>query len=75
MRLPSKVTDPRSGDRSPEMVRSVVVLPAPLVPIRQTTWPDSTEKLIPLTARILPYATTRSRTSSNAVTACPPRPR
>ena len=36
------------------MVRRVVVLPAPLVPIRVTTSPSSTEKQIPLTALILP---------------------
>ena len=39
---------------SPEMVRSVVVLPAPLVPISVTTWPSSTVKVMPLTASILP---------------------
>jgi hypothetical protein len=43
-----------AGPQKPEMVRSVVVLPAPLVPISVTTWPSSTEKLIPLTASILP---------------------
>ena len=32
------------------MVRSVVVLPAPLVPMGQTTSPSPTVKLIPLTA-------------------------
>ena len=36
------------------MVRSVVVLPAPLVPMSVTTWPSSTEKLMPLTASIFP---------------------
>lgn len=36
------------------MVRSVVVFPAPLVPISETTWPCSTEKLIFFTATILP---------------------
>ena len=39
---------------SPERVRRVVVLPAPLVPMRVTTWPSSTEKVMPLTASILP---------------------
>ena len=43
-----------SGRSSPEIVRSVVVLPAPLVPIRVTTWPSSTLKVMPLTASILP---------------------
>ncbi len=36
------------------MVRSVVVFPAPFVPISVTTWPCSTEKLIPLIASIFP---------------------
>ena len=52
--LPSKLMLPLLGRSSPEMVRSVVVLPAPLVPMSVTTWPSSTEKLIPLTASILP---------------------
>ena len=39
---------------SPEIVRKVVVLPAPLVPMRQTTSPWPTLKLMPLTASILP---------------------
>src|SRR5262245_48139530 len=54
------------------MVRSVVVLPAPLVPISVTIWPCSTAKLIFLTALILPYETSRSFTSSIAVTSGPP---
>ena len=37
IRLPSKEIEPRAGRSSPEMVRSVVVLPAPLVPISDTT--------------------------------------
>ena len=45
---------PESGRSSPEMVRSVVVLPAPLVPMSETTSPSSTEKLMPLTALIFP---------------------
>jgi hypothetical protein len=51
---PSKVIFPASGLSSPERVRRVVVLPAPLVPIRVTTWPASTVKEMPLTASILP---------------------
>src|SRR5687768_14460144 len=50
------------------MVRSVVVLPAPLVPRSVTTWPWSTLKLIPLTAITRPYATVRSLTSSIVLT-------
>lgn len=52
--VPLKVIDPDTGRSSPEMVRRVVVLPAPLVPMSETTSPSSTEKLIPLTALILP---------------------
>jgi hypothetical protein len=52
--FPWKLMLPLLGRSNPEMVRSVVVLPAPLVPMSVTTWPSSTEKLIPLTASILP---------------------
>jgi hypothetical protein len=52
--LPSKRTLPEVGFRRPESVLSVVVLPAPLVPMRVTTWPASTLKEMPLTASILP---------------------
>src|SRR2546421_8842102 len=38
------------------MVRSVVVLPAPLLPIKVTTSPRSTLKEMPRKARMLPYA-------------------
>ena len=54
IRLPSNQISPDSGLSSPEMVRRVVVLPAPLVPTSVTTWPCSTVKLIPLTARTRP---------------------
>jgi hypothetical protein len=54
MRFPWNRISPLEGRMSPEIVRRVVVLPAPLVPIRVTTWPSYTEKLIFLTARILP---------------------
>ena len=52
--LPWNVMIPLPGRSSPEMVRSVVVLPAPLVPMSVTTSPSSTSKVIPLTALILP---------------------
>ncbi|GAA0610744.1 hypothetical protein GCM10010394_45790 [Streptomyces crystallinus] len=52
--LPSKVMRPPEGLSSPDSVRRVVVLPAPLVPMSVTTWPASTVKEIPLTASILP---------------------
>ncbi len=54
IRSPSNQISPDSGRSNPEMVRNVVVLPAPLVPSSETTWPSSTEKLIPLTAFTLP---------------------
>src|SRR5215218_3502627 len=68
IRSPSNQISPDSGLIRPEMVRSVVVLPAPLVPRSVTTWPWSTLKLIPLTAMTRPYATFRSLTSSIVVT-------
>ena len=52
--LPWKVIEPAAGRSRPEMVRRVVVLPAPLVPIRVTTSPSSTSNVMPLTALILP---------------------
>ena len=54
IRSPSNQISPDSARSRPEMVRSVVVLPAPLVPSSDTTCPCSTLKLIPLTARTLP---------------------
>ena len=54
MSWPLKVIDPLVGRSRPEIVRSVVVLPAPLVPMRLTTSPSLTSKLMPLTALILP---------------------
>jgi hypothetical protein len=54
IRSPWNRISPLTGRSSPEMVRSVVVLPAPLVPINVTTWPCSTLKLIFFTATILP---------------------
>src|SRR5688572_6622005 len=50
------------------MVRSVVVLPAPLVPRSVTTWAWWTLKLIPLMAVTRPYATVSSLTSSIVLT-------
>src|SRR5262245_20688188 len=62
--LPSKTTSPSRGARSPEMARSVVVLPAPLLPSRATTSPSPTRKVTPFKARISPSDTWRFRTSS-----------
>ena len=47
MSRPSKTIRPVAALTSPEMVRSVVVFPAPLDPIRATISPLSTERLIP----------------------------
>jgi len=54
MSLPWKVTVPETARSSPEIVRSVVVLPAPLAPINVTIERDGTWKLIPLIAPIAP---------------------
>ena len=54
IRSPWNRISPDVGRSSPEIVRSVVVLPAPLVPISDTTCPCSTLKLIFFTATILP---------------------
>ena len=45
---------PPIGGSSPDTVRNVVVLPAPLVPMRVTTAPAGTENEMPLTASIFP---------------------
>ena len=60
--------EPVSGAVILTIMRIVVVLPAPLVPISVTTSPASTVNEMPLTASIFPYATRRSRTSSITVT-------
>ena len=51
---PSSSTSPDTGRKSPEIVRRVVVLPAPLLPIRLTIWPCSTVNVTPRTAWIAP---------------------
>ena len=54
MSLPSKVTLPPTTLRKPEMVRMVVVLPAPLAPTSVTISPSLTVKEIPFNASIFP---------------------
>ena len=54
MSWPSNVTVPACGCISPEMVRSVVVLPAPFDPMSATTSPFSTLIVTPRSAWILP---------------------
>src|SRR5579863_4841868 len=58
---------PAVGRTSPEMVESVVVLPAPLPPIRATISPISTLNEMPLSTSIWPYDTRRSSILSMAV--------
>src|SRR5215831_20332050 len=48
------------------MPLSVVVLPAPFAPIKQTNSPCSTPRSMPLTAWMPPYATCRRLNSSSA---------
>ena len=53
MRSPANSIAPELGRFSPEMVRSVVLLPAPFEPIRVTISPSSTEIEMPRTAATL----------------------
>src|SRR6267142_4547089 len=66
----SSVIVPRLGWSSPEIVLSVVVLPAPLFPRRVTISPCPTSSPTALSARISPYATSIDSTLSTR-----PRPR
>ena len=54
MSFPSNVMVPLGGCIKPEIVRKVVVLPAPLLPMSATTSPLSTEIVTPRSARIRP---------------------
>ena len=54
MSLPSKTTLPWRTLRSPEMVFSVVVLPAPLAPISVVISPSSTPKVMSRIASMWP---------------------
>ena len=54
MDRPSSVMVPVVGRFSPERVRSVVVLPAPLAPISVTILPAGTSRLMPRRARMPP---------------------
>src|ERR1700754_1515227 len=64
MSWPSNHTDPDVNGSSPDSARIVVVLPAPLEPNSVTSLPSCTFNEMPCRARILPYCTTMSRTSS-----------
>src|SRR5436190_13165830 len=54
--MPSTLTSPESGSRSPSRTSTVVVLPAPLGPRRPKIVPRRTSKLTPSTARVSPYS-------------------
>src|SRR5262249_36592178 len=54
VRWPAKVAEPRSGRTNPITVRSVVVSPAPLAPMRVTISPRPTVRDTPFSARMLP---------------------
>jgi len=51
---PAKRIFPLRGRTRPEMVRSIVLLPAPLAPSSATTSPAPTARLTPLTAATAP---------------------
>src|SRR5213593_4228060 len=53
-RWPLKRTVPRRGRTVPRIVRSVVVLPAPLAPMSVTISPGATDSEMPRSARMLP---------------------
>ncbi len=60
--MPRTVASPVSGSRSPSMISSVVVLPAPFGPRMPKNSPGATSKLTPSTARRSPYDLRMSRT-------------
>src|SRR5262249_43417120 len=62
---PSKRIFPFLEDIEPATPRMVVLLPAPLAPIRVTISPSATWNDTPRTAAISPYATSRLSTSSS----------
>src|SRR6185503_18847187 len=55
MRLPAMITSPAVARSRPAIMRSVVVLPQPDGPRRQTTSPALTERSASLTATNSPY--------------------
>ncbi len=52
--MPSTLASPSSGRRSPSMISSVVVFPAPFGPSRPKNSPSATSNPIPSTARVSP---------------------
>src|SRR6478735_10795753 len=71
MSLPSNQIEPVVSGRIPEIARMVVVLPAPLAPIRVTSSPSSTDNEMPCSASIRPYATFMSLISSRGIVGHP----
>src|SRR5215210_92681 len=67
MSRPSNLTAPVRRGTSPMIERSVVVLPAPLRPMTQTTSPAATVSDTPCRMWLRPYQALRSRTSSIAL--------
>src|SRR5215813_11927774 len=63
---------PLCGRSKPEIVASVVVLPAPLAPIRATISPSSTSMVTPRKAWVPPRRTWTSSSRSMAVLSPPP---
>ena len=66
MGSPKNEMEPDAGRSNPEIVRSVVVLPAPLPPMRVTIAPFGTSREIPERALMAPYETRRSESESIA---------
>src|SRR5690625_5902269 len=64
---PSRLTLPASARRSPNRMRMVVDLPAPLGPRKPWTSPCSTSRSRPSSARVLPKVLTRPRVEIAAV--------
>src|SRR5262249_16079713 len=63
-RWPLKLTVPRRGRTVPRIVRSAVVLPAPLAPISVTISRGATDSEMPRSARMLAYDVWTSTRSS-----------
>src|SRR5258708_10343803 len=66
MSIPSIRAVPEVGVRSPQSIRSVVVLPAPLAPRKPKISPRATVKLTPSTAVTTPYRLTSCLASTAA---------
>src|SRR5258707_14951849 len=62
--FPSSRISPDDAGTSPQIADSVVVLPAPLAPIRQTQAPVGTDSEMPSSTSTAPYPAFRLRTSS-----------